>query len=114
MEVQSRNNALMTDTRQSMEMDGFNQAEYNQLVSDVRSGLPPAIPKLLVTLRVPRNKRTRDTRASRGPRDDYQTFALYRAASRRENEIIQRRLPSSALVHCITPNTILKSAKKRQ
>lgn len=64
IDVQSRNNALMTDTRQSMGLDGFNQTEYDQLVSDVRNGLPPARPKLLVTLRVPCNKRLRETRVS--------------------------------------------------
>ena len=39
-----------------MEVDGFNQAEYDQLVSNVRSGAPPARTSLFVTLPIPRRK----------------------------------------------------------
>ena len=51
---------LMTDIRQSMGVDGFNQRQYNQLVSDAISGVPRAPPMLFSTLPIPRSKRPRE------------------------------------------------------
>lgn len=51
---------LVTDIRQSMGIDGFNQTQYDQLVSDVTSGVPRAPPTLFSTLPIPRSKRPRE------------------------------------------------------
>lgn len=47
-----------------MGIDGYKQAEYDQLVSDVRGGIPPTRPTLLVTLHLPRHKCPREITVS--------------------------------------------------
>lgn len=47
-----------------MGIDGFSQTQYNQLLLDVRSGVPPPRPTLVVKLPIPRSKRPRTTKAT--------------------------------------------------
>ena len=53
---------LVTDTRQSMGIDGFSQQQYDQLVLDVSSSIPLPRPRIFVTLRIPPPKRPREIR----------------------------------------------------
>ena len=52
----------LTDSGQSMVVNGFGQAKYDQLVLDVRSGVPPTRPTTLMTLPIHGSKRPRETR----------------------------------------------------
>ena len=49
----------LTNTYQSMGVDGFSQTQYLQLALDVRCGNPPPRLSLVVALSLPRNERTR-------------------------------------------------------
>ena len=53
-----------------MGTSGYFRAEYDQLVLDVRSGIPPAKPTLIVTLPMPRHKRPRKTNVSNSSSED--------------------------------------------
>lgn len=58
-----------------MGVNGFNQAQYNQLVLDVRSGVPPPNPSLIVTLPLPQiiQSRKRKTAISGSGTDSDET-----------------------------------------